>query len=217
MKLLIGVVPLVAGSPTDLTPGEARARLQQELLAPEYVERNLMSRLWEWLQRWIDDLLVTASSVPLARWIAGVVVLLLLVLVALAVVTRFRGSASPKTASTPSPVLATRLGADELRRRALAARERGDHGEAVVDAYRSLAVRQVERRRVLDVPGATAHEVGDQMAEVFPERAQAIRTAASLFDLALYSDRPVTHVDADTVLDLGVDLDALDRPRQRTP
>ena len=41
-----------------------------------------------------------------------------------------------------------------------------------------MAVRQVERDRIDDVPGATAHEVAVALAEVFPEQARRRATAA---------------------------------------
>lgn len=179
-------------------------------MSPEYVERNFMARLWEWLQRLLDDLFARAAGVPLAQWIAGMIVALLLVGLVLLAVNRLRRAAHAKAPADVTEVLPTRIGAEELRRRALAALARADHPEAVVDAFRALAVRQVERRRLLDTPGATAHEVGDQLAGIFVEQAHDIRTAAALFDLALYSDRPVVAADAELVL-------ALDTSLQRPP
>ncbi len=53
--------------------------------------------------------------------------------------------------------------ADELRARAEAALEAGRFEEAVVDGFRAVAVRQVERGRLADTPGATAHEVAEAL------------------------------------------------------
>lgn len=210
---LLSTVSLLTG-PADLTPDEARGRLRRELTGPEYVERNLLARLVEWLERLVNDLFATAAGVPLASWIAGMTVGLVLLGALVLVLSRFRRSARTATPGPRTPVLRTRVGADELRRRAHAARERGDHGEAVVEAYRALAVRQVERRRILDQPGATAHEVGELLAEIFPSDATHVRTAAALFDRALYSDRPLTAGDSEFVLTLDTALDTHDRSRR---
>lgn len=198
--------------PPDVGSDEARRLLLRELTRPEYVERNLMARLWEWFQRTIDDLFALAAGVPLASWIAGLAVGLLLLLGLVLVLSRFRRTRRADDAPV-AQVMDTGLTADELRRRARTARESGDHTAAVADAYRALAVRQVERRRIVDQPGATAHEVGDLLADLFVAHRDQIRTAASLFDLALYSDRPTGPEDADLVLALDEELD---RPRQVT-
>lgn len=210
MTLALLTGPLARVDPTEVTGDEARRLLRRELTHPEYVERNLVARLWEWLQRLLDDLFGVAASVPLASWLAGMAVGLLLLFALVAVVSRFRRTArTPRTAAIQ--VMDTTLSADELRRRALRAQEQGDHSGAVVDAFRALAVRQVERRRIMDQPGATAHEVGDLLADLFGEHAADLRAAATLFDLALYSDRPTSADDAHRVLELDR---TLDRARQ---
>lgn len=207
---------LARADPQDLTGDEARSRLRRELMSPEYVERNVVARLWEWVQRRVNDLAEVTSALPLASWIAALVVGVLLLGALALLLGRTRGTGRTST-SEASAVLATHVSADELRTRALAASERGDHAAATADAYRALAVRQVERRRILDSPGATAHEVGDQLAEVFPDRADALRTAASLFDLALYSDRALGADDAALVLALDGELDRTRQAAGRVP
>jgi len=92
--------------------------------------------------------------------------------------------------------------ADELRARARAALEAGRFEQAVVDGFRALAVRQVERGRLDDSPGATAHEVADVLADQHPARAAGLRAGARLFDEVLYGDRPATREQAESVLAL---------------
>ena len=69
-----------------------------------------------------------------------------------------------------------------------------------------MAVRQVERARIDDVPGATAHELAGLLAEATPALADRLRAAADRFDLVLYGDRPATADEARAVLALDDDL-----------
>jgi hypothetical protein len=71
-----------------------------------------------------------------------------------------------------------------------------------VDAFRAVALHQVERGRIDDVPGATAYEVALALAEVFPERTFQVHHCAALFDLVLYGGRPATREQAVEVLGL---------------
>ena len=47
-----------------------------------------------------------------------------------------------------------------------------------VDGFRALAVRQVERGRLDDAPGATAHEVADALAAAYPEQRRRVDGSA---------------------------------------
>ena len=96
--------------------------------------------------------------------------------------------------------------ADELRARAEAALEAGRFEEAVVEGFRAVAVRQVERGRLSDTPGATAHEVADALAREYVAMADRVHRGARLFDEVLYGDRPATRDQAASVLALDDDL-----------
>ena len=96
--------------------------------------------------------------------------------------------------------------ADELRARAEAALEAGRFEEAVVEGFRAVAVRQVERGRLADTPGATAHEVADALAREYVAMADRVHQGARLFDEVLYGDRPATRDQAASVLALDDDL-----------
>lgn len=185
---------------------EARSLLRRELLNPEYQDSDLLGRLMRWVERLFVSLLSDAVSVPLLSFVALGVVLVLLVLSVVLAVRRWR-RAGVVTAATTTSVLSEPVSADELRARAEAALGAGDATTAVVDAYRALAVRQVERRRIDDVPGATAHEVGEMLAEALPQHAAQVRGAATLFDLALYGEQPATGEQARTLLALADLLD----------
>jgi hypothetical protein len=92
---------------------------------------------------------------------------------------------------------------------ARAALEDGRHEEALVDGFRGLAVGQVERGRLDDLPGATAHEVADALGTSYLHQRPRITEAARLFDLVLYGDRPATREQAADVLGLDDELAAL--------
>jgi hypothetical protein len=96
--------------------------------------------------------------------------------------------------------------AAELRRRAEEALAAGRSAEALLDAFRALAARQVERGRLDDLPGATAHEVAATLATTFPAHGERVGHSADLFDATLYGDHPVTPDDAHGVLDLDATL-----------
>lgn len=198
------VVTLVAGAgPSE---DEARTLLRRELLRPEYQDSDLLGRVTQWLSRLFSSLLGDAADVPVLSFVAIVVVLFLLVLVVALLLGRLRRSGSAATA-THSALLVERVSAAELRTRAEEALASGDATTAVVEAYRALAVRQVERRRIDDVPGATAHEVGEMLAEALPPHAESVREAATLFDLALYGEHPASAEQARTLLALDDLLD----------
>lgn len=197
-----GAVPTAAGAvvaaPADLDADEARSRLRRELLDPDYQE-DVLGQILDWVGRVMDEALTAASGVPALSWVAALAVGLLLAVGLGLVLGRVRRGAGRRGVEV-GPVLARRATAAEHRARAEEALRSGDHREAVVEAYRALAVRQVERRRIEDVPQATAHEVGDLLAEAFAPDAGRVRSAADHFDLALYGDRAVDPAAARAVL-----------------
>jgi hypothetical protein len=99
-----------------------------------------------------------------------------------------------------------RVLASEYRRRADAAFAEGRYADAVVDGFRAVAARQVERGRLEDLPGATAHEIADRLAVDFDERAPLLQRVARLFDEVRYGDHPASSTDARSVLSLDEDL-----------
>jgi hypothetical protein len=103
----------------------------------------------------------------------------------------------------PGPVLGEGAPtAGELRARAERALAEGRHEDAVVDAFRALAVRQAERGRLEDVPGATAHEVAGVLVAAYPDQRQRVQAAGALFDEVRYGDRRATRDQAAAVLGL---------------
>lgn len=191
--------------PLDPSGDEARSLLRRELLSPQYHEQNLLERLRNWLERRIDGGVSSASDAPALQTFVTMLVVLLLVAGLVFLVTRARRTA--RAAQERRGVLTSEeVTADELRARALAALAQGRHEDALVDAFRALTVRQVERGRLDDTPGATAHEVAAVLATEYPHQRSGVDTGARLFDAVRYGDRPATREQAAGVLALDDEL-----------
>lgn len=193
--------------PLDPTGAEGRSLLRRELLSPEYHEQSLLERLRTWLERQIDGGVNGASDTPALQTFAAMLVVLLLVAALVFVLSRARRTA--RVAQERRTVLtAEEITADQLRARALAALAEGRHEDALVDAFRALTLRQVERGRLDDTPGATAHEVAAILAAEHPHQRARVDAGAQLFDAVLYGDRTATHDQAAGVLALDDELAA---------
>jgi len=199
---------ILADPPLDPTPDEARSALRRELLQPEYYEDNLIQRLLTWLQRQLEKGVEAAVDLPPLQTFAAMVIGVLLVGALVSLVRRARGSArAPK--ERQAVLTDEAVTAAELRSRAEAALAAGRHENALVDGFRALAARQVERGRLDDTPDATAHEVAGVLAGEYPARRTRVDAAAALFDSVLYGDRPATREQALDVLTLDDDLAVL--------
>ncbi|WP_345263105.1 DUF4129 domain-containing protein [Nocardioides nanhaiensis] len=193
------------GVPLTPTPDEARSELRRELLRPEYNDENLLDRVLRWVERRLDAALDVASSAPPLTTLAAMLVLAGLVAAAAWLVSRQRSSARQE--SRAGSVLGEeRATAAQLRRRAEEALAQERYAEAVVEGFRALALRQVERGLVEDAPGLTAQDVARALAAEFPDRAHAVGAGARLFDEVLYGDREATLPQATEVLALDDEL-----------
>lgn len=177
--------------PLDPSGDEARGQLRRELVRPEYHDANLLERISDGLDRLIANTVDAASgSHPLTVAVAVAVALLLATGIIL-LVSRARRTA--RAGTTDAPAFADEVvTADELRARAEAALAAGDPAAALIDAFRAIAVRQIERGRIDDLPQATAHELAGALASTFTEQGAALRRGADLFDQVRYGDRPAT-------------------------
>ena len=187
--------------PLDPSADEARSWLQRELVHPEYHQRNVLEQLLSWIDRFIGGTIDTASGrSPLSTFAA------MLAFLALAIGLAWllsRARRTPRAARTTEAVLTDEtVSADELRARAERALAEGRNGDAVVDGFRALAVRQVERGTLDDLPGATAHEVAAALGAAHGAQRQRVDGTAALFDAVRYGDRPASATQAADVLDL---------------
>ncbi|WP_248583200.1 DUF4129 domain-containing protein [Nocardioides sp. InS609-2] len=199
------MIRALLAAPLDPSPDEARSWLRRELVKPEYNDQDFLNRLISWLERTVTNGLDAASRVPPLSTFVAMLVLLLLVLGLAWLLSRARRS--PTGAPGSGPLLTDeRISAAELRARAEAALSDDRPDDALVDGFRALAVRQIERGRLPETPGATAHEVARDLGLAVPDVAGRIDDAAALFDLVLYGGRPATRDQAMSVLALDDDL-----------
>jgi Domain of unknown function (DUF4129) len=94
------------------------------------------------------------------------------------------------------------MSADEHRRASLAALGSGDDAAALVEAFRAIAARAVQRGVLEERPGRTAHELTLGLSPFFPDHAQPMAEASTMFDLVFYGHLPATAADARSVLEL---------------
>ena len=71
---------------------------------------------------------------------------------------------------------------------------------------RALARGAADRTLLTDAPSLTAHEIGAQLAPVFPEHEPAIRRTMDLFDAVRYGRYAATEADAGIVRDTEATL-----------
>ncbi|WP_183092242.1 DUF4129 domain-containing protein [Nocardioides stalactiti] len=211
MTPVLLVVPRLADPPLDPSADEARSLVGTELAKPEYNDVNLAERIQRWIERLFDDGLGAAQDLPPLGTFAAILVLLALAFGIALLVSRARRTA--KASAERAPALTGEVvSAAELRARAEAALGAGRYDDALVDAFRALAVRQVERGRIEDLPQATAHELAGALGAEFLGQRTSIDRAADLFDAVLYGDHPATRDQATELLALD---DALAGRRER--
>ncbi len=194
-----------ADPPLVPTPEQGRDLLRRELLDPVYHQDDVMQRLLDWLRRRVLDVLDAASSAPPLSAFAAMTVGLLLVLALIWLATRAR--TAPQRRSRADSVLPdSSVSAARWRENAERAALEGRHSEALVDAFRALVARQVQRGRLDAAPGTTAHEVTQTLQSAYPDQAAGMSEGARLFDLVLYGERDATAAQAAFVLALDDEL-----------
>jgi hypothetical protein len=201
--------PAFLGDPLgDPTSDQARSWLRRELLKPEYNDQNLVRRLLNRIARLLNDGINAASEASALQTIAAMVLLVLLAVAFGWLISRARGNAARARAGEGAVLTEERVTAAELRRRAESALAEGRHADALVDGFRALALRQMERGRIEDLPGATAHEVALALESTYPRHRERVDVSAGRFDSVLYGDRPATADQARAVLTLDDELGA---------
>ena len=190
-----------AEPPLDPSPDDAGSLLRRELLNPEYRRRNLLEQVLDWLDRLVTGGIDAASQSPPLSTFAAMLAFLLLALGLGWLLSRARRTA--RAGRAEGAVLGEEVvSAVQLRARAERALAEGRHADAVVDGFRALALRQVERGHLEDLPGATAHEVALALAAAHPDQRRRVDGSAGLFDAVLYGDRPASRDQAAGVLEL---------------
>jgi Domain of unknown function (DUF4129) len=171
-------------------PGPARSWLERELARAPY-RQSLGDRFLSWLGDLWQSLQASAlGASPLSTAAATLVLVALVVLVVL-VASRVRREAV--RAPGPDPLLGPgTVSADEHRAAAETAASAGDHGLAVVEGFRSVATRAVERGLLDEGPGRTAHELATDLGRVVPSSAAELLWCSGLFDRVFYGDGSTT-------------------------
>ncbi len=147
----------------------------------------------------------TADRTPTLTWLAGLIIAVALGVAITLLVTRAR--ASGRQSKEAAAVLTDdKVTAAELRARAEAALAAGRHETALVEGFRALAVRQVERGRLDDTPGTTAAEVARALGGEFPGHEPRVSRSAGLFDGVMYGERAASRDQAAAVLELDDEL-----------
>ena len=179
--------------PVDVGRDEAREAAARELSDPAYAaaQPSWFERIFRWIGDRLGELFSGVGSFGTGG-VAGLVVLALLIALAV-VVIRLRVGRLARAGRVASGVFTGRaLAAEDHRRAAVAAAERGDYGEAVLERFRAV-VRELEERGVVDeVSGRTVDEIAHAAGSLLPGSADALRRAATIFDDVLYGGRPAT-------------------------
>lgn len=196
---------LLPDPPLVPTPEQGRDLLRRELLDPAYHQDDVMQRFLDWLRRRVLDVLDAASNAPPLSAFAAMAVGLVLVLALIWLATRTR-TAPQRRGGVDSILSDASVTAAEWRERAERALAEGRPSDALVDGFRALVARQVERGRLDAAPGTTAHEVTQALRLAYPDQAAGMSEAARLFDLVLYGDRDATQEQAALVLALDDEL-----------
>ncbi len=191
--------------PLDPTPDQERDLLRRELLDPAYRQDDLLQRLLDWLRRTVLGVLDAAQSAPPLSAFAAMAVGLLLVLALIWLASRAR-RAPQQRQHTDALLPDASISAAEWRDRSQRALLEGRTSDALVDAFRAVVARQVERGRLDASPGTTAREVTQVLRAAYPRQAAEMLEGARLFDLVLYGDREPTREQAELVLALDDEL-----------
>ena len=198
---------LPRGVPVDPDRDQARDWLAEELSGPGYrLRESLVVRVWTWVQ---DHLPTLGPVGALPTWTTWVVLGAVLgaVLAVLAFAQRDRWRRGALTARRPGSVLdEAGVRAEDYRTRANAALAAGDPDRALLDAYRAVAARAVERTLLDDRPGRTAHEVALALTPLFPTDAGRIAATADRFDAVRYGHDHAGPDDAREALALDLRL-----------
>lgn len=194
------MIVLLADPPRP-SPDEAREQLRHELLKTEYQRDDPFQRLVDWINGFFSDSVDKASRLEAVPTLAAMLVFLLLVIGLGLLLSRAR-SAARRAAAAESPLLPDRVSAGAYRRRAEQALAEGRYADAVVDGFRALAARQIERGRLEEHPDATAREVAGQLAGTYATHGAGVHGVALLFDAVRYGDHPATRDEANRVLGL---------------
>lgn len=198
---MLQLLLLSSFDPVDPSSGQARQLLEQELSRGRYLNQDsMLERLAQWLadlwHRFFDVSL--GGGGPAVLLVVVIVLIVALLVWLLPKVRRERRSADAGAAVLEDPTLT----ADDYRARASSARSDGRHDDALLDAFRAIAVSMSARTLLDGAPGSTAHEISLALGPTFPAHAGTLRSAADRFDAVRYGGEHATPGQADEMLAL---------------
>ncbi|MFZ1288255.1 MAG: DUF4129 domain-containing protein [Candidatus Phosphoribacter sp.] len=186
--------------PADLDPSGPQARqwVADELATDGYHDgRPLLGRILEWLGEKFLELSGGGGSVDGQ----GAPPILVAVVAALAIVALAlllsRVRTERRTVTDSESVLGDlSLTPTQFRDRGAAALRERRWDDAVIDYTRAVAREAADRTLLTEAPSLTAHEVGAQLAVVFPGHATETARAMDTFDRVRYGRYAATEDDA---------------------
>ncbi len=186
----------------DVEPSGTQARqwLAEELAKPDYHDgRPLLSRIVDWIIEQIAELLSRIGGTgPTGPGAPPILVALLVALIIAGLALMLRRVRRERTTVAADGAVLGELSYTpaEFRDRGRAALREGRWDDAVVEFTRALAREAADRTLLSEAPSLTAHEVGTQLAPVFPTHAAAVAAGMDLFDKVRYGRYAATEADA---------------------
>lgn len=192
----------LSGVGQDVTPDGPQARqwLTEELATEDYRDgRPLLARVIDWVLEKVGELLgrFTGTGAPGEGASPLVVALTTAVLIAGMLLLLSRIRRERHTVARTEAVLGNLdLSASAFRDRGRAALRDGRWNDAVIEFTRAIAREADDRTLLTDAPSRTAHEIGAQLAPVFPDHAAMTARTMDLFDAVRYGRRAAGEGDA---------------------
>ncbi len=180
-------------------PNTAQSQVLEELARPEYNQPgNPLTRLiYSVLERIASLFNAGDGDFPVAT---VVLIAFALVMVTMVVVV-FLNPIRIRQRRSVSVLDGVDITLSDSRSRARSAAANAQWNEAVIWAYRTLALVLDQHRILVLSPGLTAQEVARQAAQAYPSHHEAFSIAARIFDDVRYGDitptqEHYTHIDA---------------------
>jgi Domain of unknown function (DUF4129) len=201
-----GRVP--ARIPVDPSAPDAQQWLREELAKAPYqaARPTWFDRLSQAFFDWLGSL-TAPSGEGFAAWVP-LIVTVLVVGVVVAALLIFGVPRLNRRSRLAAELFGDddRRTADDMRRAARAAADRGDWSLATEEIFRAVARGLVERTVLAVTPGTTAHDFAVRAAAAFPAERGRLAGAAEAFDRVRYLGRPGTEQGYRALADLDRSL-----------
>ena len=188
------------GPPLDPTSDDARRWLVEELSKPGYsTQPSLWERFQEWLQNLFGQIRPGSAS---ASWMLWILLAVLALVLAIIVIRLLRPERRRRGTRVGAVLDDSGRSAQEYRRDARAALQRGDFDTALLDSVRAIAAGASERVILEDSPGRTANELGQELRAAFPGHESALLALMRDFDGIRYGQEHASAPQASAAIDL---------------